>query len=457
MTFRALVSETLDPDGALCRWLSPDVRRLGWRVFRLPTQEAIHLLGPAAYAKAAVRAVQELRPHVLLVHPPYDHLPVAECAEIRAAGTRIVGLGFDDPLFAAGWDDAAFADFHARFDRWATTSLEGPTVAAGARPVRWALSPEAVVADDPDAPSHEVVMVGRRLPPRDRVVAALEAAGLEVGAYGAGWPRGPVTRARMLGLMRRASVVVTPNDGTAMIKARLLEAAFVGARQIVEYSPDLAAHFPDPAHRPQTWSTPEQCVTAAQSKPRAIPAEALSTLRWTARWPELLDGLTFEDQPERTGSPALATLLAAIAHVAEPQGRLAAAEAAYGCWAEHDSARAGALAGLTRCAHADGRYGEAAEHAAQALAQARVAPATASLSAWVPSHGQGAGLGRSGGLDPTVELEALRLHSLLQLGRGEEATALARALPSPRRAVVASLLAPEPGNEAFWAAMAGPV
>ena len=100
MPRRLLLSETLDPDGALYRWMSPDVRALGWEVSVLPTQSAIHLLGPAGFADAAVTIASELRPDAMLVHPPYDHLPPASCSAIRALGTRLIALSFDDALFA---------------------------------------------------------------------------------------------------------------------------------------------------------------------------------------------------------------------------------------------------------------------------------------------------------------------------------------------------------------------
>ena len=95
---RLLITETCDPDGAMWRWLSPDVSALGWQVRRLPSQEAVRHLGVAGLQRLVVSTCEQLRPHVLLVHPPYDHLGVSCTDAIRRLGTRVVGFGFDDPI-----------------------------------------------------------------------------------------------------------------------------------------------------------------------------------------------------------------------------------------------------------------------------------------------------------------------------------------------------------------------
>ena len=453
MSFRALISETIDPDGALCGWLSPDVRGLGWRVWRLPTQEAVHVLGPSELANLTIDVVRDLRPHVVLVHPPYDHLPPSTCAAIRALGARLVGLGFDDPLF--DWDEAAFTDLRARFDLWATTTLRGRTAQAGAVPIRWALAPEHVADDDPAAPLHEVLLVGRRTPQREAVVAAIEAAGLDLGVYGAGWPNGAVPRARMLGMLRRARVVVTPSDGVDMLKARFLEAAMVGARQVVEWASDLDAYFPE-GGGPPTWRTPEEC--AALCRTAVAPCD-VAAHTWTARWPELVAHLQLADLPARAGrSPTLERLYATLAHGFEARGNDRAARAFFHEWRHASGSAAGALAGLARCAYrADDPA--AATLAAEALERTEVAPATRDHTMWIPAHTQGAGLGQTGALDPTVELEAVRLMALVESGGIAEATSLASALPARRRRAVAAALSPDedPDHAAFWAALSSPV
>ena len=437
---RVLLTETLDPNGALCRWMSPDIQRLGWHVTRLPTQEAIHCLGPEAYPETVLQIVRELRPHVLLVHPPYDHLPPLICRQIRALGTRIVALAFDDPLFAAQWGEDTYADFRERFDRWASTLLSGPSIEAGALPLRWAMSREAVAADAPSATSHEVLLVGRRNDSRAAVIQAVTEAGYEVGVYGAGWPNGSIDRAQMLGLLRRASVVITPNDGTGMIKARLLETALVGAAQVVEHSPDLPAYFPETL--PPVWQSPAECVAAI---PHARPI-AISDVDWGHRWEELLSGLHLaEDLPISVSqSGTLRRLLLTLAHQLEQRGKWAAAAAFF---AEAHNER-----GLARIAHAEERWEAALRHALHALEQVPAWPAVHCLHAFVPAHGQGTGLGRTGALDPSLELEAIALNARLRLGQLEACEQYLTQLPQRRRRALATILQPDhkPEHARIW-------
>jgi hypothetical protein len=42
---RIAITETLDPDGALARWASPDLMAMGHHVVPLPTQELAPVLG----------------------------------------------------------------------------------------------------------------------------------------------------------------------------------------------------------------------------------------------------------------------------------------------------------------------------------------------------------------------------------------------------------------------------
>ncbi len=408
------------------------------------------MLGISAYAALVRRIVDELRPHILLVHPPYDHLNAAICEAIRASGTRIVGLGFDDALFADSWSDAALDDLRDRFDLWATTSQAGRTVEHGARPIPWALSPETVARYDAAAPAHEALLVGRKTPERHAVVAALTDAGVETGVYGAGWPAGSVSRARMLGLIRNAGVVITPNDGVDMIKARMLETALCGARQLIEYSAELSTYFPD--ELPPTWRTPGECVEWVTSG-RAIDVWR-EVPRWTERWPQLLDGLTLADldAPQTLQSDSLETLYAALAHTYEQRGLLDAAGAFFEVWAETSDA---ALSGVARCAHAQERWTEAITAADAALAVVAAPDAVRNLAAWVPSHGQGCGLGRTGALDPGIELDAIRLHARVMAGAVGEATAIAAGLDPSRRSRVSQVLQPDElaEREPFWRAL----
>ena len=99
---RLLITETMDPDGAMYRWCSPDVEALGWNVLRIPSQELIHHLGIEAYNAFLRSLIRYWRPHVFMVHPPYDYLIEGTINAAKKVGTRLVAYGFDDPAIIAG-------------------------------------------------------------------------------------------------------------------------------------------------------------------------------------------------------------------------------------------------------------------------------------------------------------------------------------------------------------------
>lgn len=453
---RALLSETIDPDGALPHWMSPDVARCGWDVHRLPTQEAIHLLGPGAYADLVVDVVTELRPHVLVVHPPVDFLSGSACAAIRATGTRLVGLGFDDALYASAWSDregAGFRDLAARFDVWATTAMAGPTVDAGALPVRWALSPECVADNDPGAPAHDVVLVGRWTAERAALIAALDDAGIAVAAYGQGWPSGPVSRARMLGLWRKARCVLTPSDGRDMLKGRFLEAAFVGASQLIEACSDLPFYFREQGTAVGFRGAAE-CVARARGAP--TPPPELGAYRWTRRWPELMTHVPASPLDAGPGSSrTLARLFTTLGHAAEARGSLALAAACFAAWSGERPDDPAARLACARVAFTQERHANVLAALALLASDVGSPAAVDGLDAFAPAHGQGTGLGLSGALDPWLESTALQLASHLALGQPSAALELARRQPTHRLAALRELLARDdtPEHAALWSAL----
>src|SRR5262249_14412372 len=148
-------------DGAMHDWV--DVPP-GWELVRVPTQEAVTLIGPRAYGEALVDLVAREAIDVVVVHPPYDHLDAGAADRLRAAGARVVGYAFDDEIFGAAYDRAALARV---YDRYVTT-----------REVRWATRPLPAVGAG--TPEWDVVLVGRAYARRRTLVEALRAAGLTV-------------------------------------------------------------------------------------------------------------------------------------------------------------------------------------------------------------------------------------------------------------------------------------
>src|SRR6266567_400133 len=175
---------TIDPDGAMHDWVDlPD----GHTLVRVPSQEAVTLLGIRGYQEALVDLCTAEAVDVLVTHPPYDWLDEASAAGLKAGGTRLVGYAFDDEIFAGGYDAATRAALARSYDRYATT-----------RDVLWATRPLPALPTRP--PEHEVVLVGRAYPRRVALAERLRADGVNVVARGDGWRGGHISRAAMLEL-----------------------------------------------------------------------------------------------------------------------------------------------------------------------------------------------------------------------------------------------------------------
>ena len=443
-TKRLLVAETIDPSSRLPQWVTPAIRRIGWESWTLPTLEAVRMYGNSTYASMVVEIVDELRPHVLLVNPPYDHLHMEACRQIRDRGVRIIGLAFDDPRFQDTWGEREFADLSARFDLWATTAVEGPTVTAGAKPVLWAMAPESVNIDDPQAPAYEVVMIGSYTEERQLVARTVAKSGFKIACFGHGWAAGSISRPSRLGLMRRAKYVIVPSDGADFAPVYMTEAALLGAHQIVELVPGLERYWPE-FDGPATYVTAEECVQRlTQEEPLKMWTKVPT---WDELWPELIDSLSLAVQPECTRSPTLEFLYASLARLYGKGGRLRAATACLLAWAEANPGDPGPKVQLARYASVAHNWEDTvrltaeAEQAlrpyvTQAVANQRVCsidPRTGAIDA----------------LDPSLELVALRLHALLKTDKIDEVLEEVKKMPRARRRALLAIIQPELGNTDF--------
>ncbi|MEO1268467.1 MAG: glycosyltransferase [Myxococcota bacterium] len=271
---RILLSETVDPDGAMCRWMSPDLESLGHQVVVVPTQEAIHRLGVSGYQLLLMELTERWQPDLIVVHPPYDYLNQQTCAQLRRGGARLVTFAFDDDIFLDDWRSLAVWDtlveaLGQMADLVLTTSTRAATAGGETvRSIRWAMSPPTYPQPGPEplqpAP---VVLVGRAYARRVALVRRLAAAHLPVWVRGHGWEHqkalgatvnagGGVDTDTMWALYRRAGVVLTTGGWEGrhvpMVKVRVLETALAGACQVVAWSPDLERYFtPDevPSYR----------------------------------------------------------------------------------------------------------------------------------------------------------------------------------------------------------------
>ena len=442
---RLIATETLDPNGALPKWITPAVRRLGWEAWPLPAQEAVHQFGPSCYADMVVAVIEQLRPHILLINPPYDYLGPTACQRIRELGTRIVGLVLDGDRYESIWDSAIWKDFHSHLDLWATTAVSGPAIASGAKSVPWTLAPESVAIDDPAAPSYDAVLIGHHTPQREEMARSVENAGIQIACFGAGWANGPVTRPSMLGLMRRAKVVITPNDGGTIAIARMVEAALVGACQVVEYRQDIERYFTD-QDRPAIYRTADECIHLLTSRTSLHCYQSVPN--WETLWPELIADLQLSSQEPRTKSTTLVSIYAALAHSYEQQGRILATRACLEAWNILAPEQWGVKFGLARCAHNMKYWQEAIAFCKEAeeYMKGHLSEATRNLQAFFPASGLGKGLGNSGAVDPRVELTAIRLHALVMNNQLETALSEIQTMSPTRKSTLKATIYADDDN-----------
>lgn len=464
---RVLVTETLDPDGAMHRWCTPDLEALGHEVLPLPTQELAPLLGPDGLAAWLLAVAEHMRPDLVVLCPPYDHVSRETLHRLTALGARPVAFCFDEPLFPVGTTRAAALGAYEH--RFVTAPDRVQALPQPASWLRWAASPGAfrvrakLSTGWSEAIRQAVVLVGRPYHRRVALVRALAERGLPVIVFGHGWDQHPVEPARvgpplsgpeMHAVLGEAGVVLTTGDWESvevpMVKYRLLEAAFCGGPQLVQRSPDLESYF-EVGREVQAYDGLEDLIVSAEglladrSQAMAMAARAAARAKrehtWTVRLGEVVETLGLRGDGHKSGPPpAYLAGLALIAHDAERRGVEALAVEAFSIW-DRLAPSATAAAGLARLT-------QAPEHSARALAHlARDPRPTAGLYSRLPTQ-VGTGLGQVGYLDPSPELLAMRLTALLAQPSAERVAAasdLVEALVGDPDLLVATaaLLVPE--------------
>jgi len=480
---RVLLTETVDPDGAMFRWLSPSLEAAGHQVVVVPGQEAVHHLGVSGWQALLVAAAEALEPDLVLTHPPYDHMSAATADRLRATGARVVGFAFDDPIFLPSWRargplERVLDGIDRIYDAYLTTSRAFADL-AGARPnsrvlfTRWAMTPPAS-APPPDAIPARLVLVGTAYPRRVALMKALADAGLPLLVRGHGWPDaaarmelpagadvdlgGHVDALAMNALLRSGVVVSTADwedQPVPMLKLRVLEAAFAGACQVASACPELAAHFEAsevPGYRDAEDLVRLAWELVADPPRRAAMARAAWTRAWAehtweTRFPQLVEAVSglagpVGDREARAfDCPALTLTTMGLATSAEFAGRPGAA-ASFFAHAEALGAGVSATLGRARCALSTGDAEGAITllEAALPAVDAVVQPAQATLRSRVGSRAHGTGLGRNRLLAPAVEASAFLIGAYAATDRVDSARAVISRLDDDAVVVVATML-----------------
>ncbi len=498
---RLLITETMDPDGAMYRWCSPDVEALGWDVLRIPTQELIHHLGIEAYNAFLRSLIRYWRPHVFMVHPPYDYLIEGTIKAAQKVGTRLIAHGFDDLLFFNALETKGSLGQWTRnieqsFDLYASTSSECVQKLTQNGMQRVCVQPFATSPTPFDIGSvgvppnsllqNSAVIVGRPHDKRLALVEDLLEVGVPINVFGHGWAgvgetpegltiHGPLEREAMNAVYKNAGVVITTGDwedvSVPMVKYRLLEVAMVGGFQIAQTCQDLQDYFPeemvpsytdasDLAEKIKKYlALPERRNMMA----RASQAHATTQHRWSIRFPKLIEKLVEINRPIRddvieTSPAGYRSILMFLGHIEEESGSSRLAHELYSEVVSRFPTDVAARHGKARCEDRLNNHDEAARDLTAALNGLTSSDPISARGVFMsyPRGKRPLGLGETGYLHPKAELSARMMLALTQTGKTEEALTLIDSFKDPDLvvAVAGVLKVPRlPASPRIWLAL----
>jgi hypothetical protein len=210
----------------------------------------------AAFERFAREAHRERPVDWVFVYAMGIELPASTLARVRdIVCAPVVGVCFDDKQ---SWEDEPFGGEPAGQRAlaplldlaWTSSRVACDWYSVeGGNPVFLGegCAPDLYTQGDPAMHDHDVCFVGARYGFRPAFLRQMEAAGVRVTAVGSGWPSGPVSTERMIGLMQRAKVIlglggIGWSQELKNVKGRDFEAPCVGA-YVTSFNPDLAEMF----------------------------------------------------------------------------------------------------------------------------------------------------------------------------------------------------------------------
>ncbi|MBA6329566.1 hypothetical protein H4J46_16775 [Colwellia sp. MB02u-6] len=403
---RLVAMESFDSNTRAYKWIEPEITKLGWDVWSIPTTELIDFLGVSSYLSAFINVIKEVHPHVVLVTSPYDFLGSEAYDEIRALGIRVICLSDDVDYDPSYWNSIKFINAIKQADLWLVNQPFKAPIAAGALMIPWVTTAESLAVDDHNAPFFEVVLFGDYSSQRESLVLRL-AKHMNIACFGKGWIAGEVTRGSRLGLMRRARTVILVSEENDFSPEFMIEAAMIGANFIVELHSDLARHFVDPEAL-NTYHSDEECFKWITSECQAKPAP--TPIGWNVIWPRITDKLSLKNRAHEQGiSSTLALLYAAIARFNKERGQHRIAKVCLEHWIKADPSAPEPVMQIARYAY----LLEDWEAVVQNTKDAEVL-LLSKANAWFDDQFE-----THSGLNIFLELRCLRIRSNLQLGDDE--------------------------------------
>jgi spore maturation protein CgeB len=209
---------------------------------------AYALRGSRAANEGLVRFVEETRPDFVLWHAMMYELSEEAVAAIRAIGACIVGWFSDDEC---RFDD--YSRWWAPMLDWSLTtddSVLWAYHAVGGHAVRMMWGSNQRVFRRLDLPfQHDVSFVGRNFGDREAWVSSLRAEGLEVDAFGRGWPEGSVSEDCLVELFDTSRINLcfvgadVPGGHRPVLKGRIFDVCMSGGFLLCEAVPGIDEFF----------------------------------------------------------------------------------------------------------------------------------------------------------------------------------------------------------------------
>ena len=206
------------------------------------------LRGPSAANAEVLDLALRRRPDYVLWHAMAYELLRPTISAMREAACRVIGWFSDDEF---RFDDytRGFAPF---FD-WCLTTDESVlwaygALGTGASRMMWG-SNERVFRRLGLPPTHDVSFVGRLFGTRGRWVEDLRKGGLDVAAYGRGWPAGYISEDRLVEVFNtsRVNLCFVGADGLdahrPVLKGRVFDVCMCGGFLLCEHVPGIEEFF----------------------------------------------------------------------------------------------------------------------------------------------------------------------------------------------------------------------
>jgi spore maturation protein CgeB len=200
--------------------------------------------------------VQNTPPHVL--------------GEIQRLGIPVVNIAMDDRLpdhwrTIGGVRQGAIGLAHVTDLVLHTTDEYVPRyVAEGCPAIFWPFGSDPELFKPAAEKEHDVVFVGNNYGWRRKLIAAIHDAGIDVAAFGLGFPNGHIAAERVAEVFSRARIVlgygyVAYSSRVTTLKLRDLDGPMSGSLYLTTYNPDLRKLF-ELGGEIDTYDTIAECV-----------------------------------------------------------------------------------------------------------------------------------------------------------------------------------------------------